>query len=59
MLGSMTQSPKNTAPPNRPARAGMNAQERQQLNAVETQEWLDSLAYVFADAGDNRAAELL
>lgn len=59
MLGSMTQSPQKSAPPNRPARAGMNAQERQQLNAVETQEWLDSLAYVFADAGDNRAAELL
>src|SRR6478672_2447886 len=48
-----------TSPPNRPPRAGMNAQERQQLNEVEKKEWLDSLAYVFADAGDNRAAELL
>ncbi|UBV42902.1 pyruvate dehydrogenase (acetyl-transferring), homodimeric type [Deinococcus taeanensis] len=46
-------------PPNRPPRATMGAQERQQLNSVETQEWLDSLAYVFANAGDNRAAELL
>ncbi|PNY81398.1 pyruvate dehydrogenase (acetyl-transferring), homodimeric type [Deinococcus koreensis] len=46
-------------PPNRPPRAGLPAQEREQLNTVEKQEWLDSLAYVFADAGDNRAAELL
>ncbi len=46
-------------PPNRPPRAGLPPQERDSLNHVETQEWLDSLAYVFADAGDNRAAELL
>ncbi|CAM3564633.1 pyruvate dehydrogenase (acetyl-transferring), homodimeric type [Deinococcus frigens] len=46
-------------PPNRPPRAGLPSQERDSVNNVETQEWLDSLAYVFADAGDNRAAELL
>lgn len=46
-------------PPNRPPRAELNAQERLKLNATETQEWLDSLAYVLSDAGDNRAAELL
>ncbi len=46
-------------PPNRPPRAGLPPQERESLNSVETQEWLDSLAYVFADAGDNRAAQLL
>ena len=48
-----------TSPPNRPPRTGLPAQQRQQLNEVEKKEWLDSLAYVFADAGDNRAAELL
>ncbi|MFK7602658.1 pyruvate dehydrogenase (acetyl-transferring), homodimeric type [Deinococcus sp. SM5_A1] len=46
-------------PPNRPPRAGLPSQDRDSLNSVETQEWLDSLAYVFADAGDHRAAELL
>lgn len=46
-------------PPNRPPRASLNAQERQTLNSLETQEWLDSLAYVLGDAGDNRTAELL
>ncbi|GGO34578.1 pyruvate dehydrogenase (acetyl-transferring), homodimeric type [Deinococcus humi] len=46
-------------PPNRPPRAGLPPQERDSLNSVETQEWLDSLAYVLADAGDHRAAELL
>ncbi|WP_180970085.1 pyruvate dehydrogenase (acetyl-transferring), homodimeric type [Deinococcus planocerae] len=42
-----------------PPRAGLSPQEREQLNTVETQEWLDSLAYVFAHAGDDRAAQLL
>ncbi|MCP2014745.1 pyruvate dehydrogenase E1 component [Deinococcus sp. HSC-46F16] len=47
------------SPPNRPPRAGLPPQEREKLNEVEKQEWLDSLAYVFADAGDDRAAQLL
>ena len=42
-----------------PPRAALSPQEREQLNSVETQEWLDSLAYVLADAGDDRAAQLL
>ncbi|WP_034386926.1 pyruvate dehydrogenase (acetyl-transferring), homodimeric type [Deinococcus sp. YIM 77859] len=42
-----------------PPRAALSPQEREQLNSVETQEWLDSLAYVLANAGDDRAAELL
>ncbi|GGK38582.1 pyruvate dehydrogenase E1 component [Deinococcus malanensis] len=42
-----------------PPRAGLPLQERAELNSVETQEWLDSLAYVVADAGTRRAAELL
>ena len=46
-------------PPNRPPRANLPPQEREKLNEVEKQEWLDSLAYVFADAGDDRAAQLL
>lgn len=44
---------------NVPPRAALSPQEREQLNSVETQEWLDSLAYVLADAGDDRAAQLL
>ncbi|UQN05321.1 pyruvate dehydrogenase (acetyl-transferring), homodimeric type [Deinococcus sp. QL22] len=46
-------------PPKGPPRAGLPPQEREQLNTVETQEWLDSLAYVLADGGDDRAAQLL
>ncbi|WP_339093652.1 pyruvate dehydrogenase (acetyl-transferring), homodimeric type [Deinococcus sp. VB142] len=46
-------------PPARPPRADLPAQEREKLNQVETQEWLDSLAYVLANAGHKRAAELL
>ncbi|MEF2279303.1 pyruvate dehydrogenase (acetyl-transferring), homodimeric type [Deinococcus sp. YIM 134068] len=42
-----------------PPRAGLSSQEREQLNSIETQEWLDSLAYVLANAGDDRAAQLL
>ncbi|GAA5514724.1 pyruvate dehydrogenase E1 component [Deinococcus carri] len=42
-----------------PPRTGLSPQEREQLNSVETQEWLDSLAYVLANAGDDRAAQLL
>ncbi|MFC4638912.1 pyruvate dehydrogenase (acetyl-transferring), homodimeric type [Deinococcus hohokamensis] len=42
-----------------PPRAGLPPQERAKLNEVETQEWLDSLAYVLTDAGRRRAAELL
>ncbi|ACO45136.1 pyruvate dehydrogenase (acetyl-transferring), homodimeric type [Deinococcus deserti] len=42
-----------------PPRAGLPPQERAALNSVETQEWLDSLAYVVANAGTRRAAELL
>jgi len=33
--------------------------ERQKLNELETQEWLDSLAFVLSDAGTERAARLL
>ena len=46
-------------PPPRPPRADLPEQQREQLNTVETQEWLDSLAYVFANAGSKRAADLL
>ncbi|GBF06981.1 pyruvate dehydrogenase subunit E1, aceE [Deinococcus aerius] len=42
-----------------PPRAELPPQDREKLNAVETQEWLDSLAYVLANAGDDRAAQLL
>ncbi|GAA5503992.1 pyruvate dehydrogenase E1 component [Deinococcus xinjiangensis] len=45
--------------PKAPPRAGLSAPERQQLNEVEKQEWLDSLAYVMADGGVKRAADLL
>ncbi|MFD2609063.1 pyruvate dehydrogenase (acetyl-transferring), homodimeric type [Deinococcus taklimakanensis] len=47
-----------TAPKSLP-RAGLPPQDREKLNSVETQEWLDSLAFVMADAGRKRAAELL
>ncbi|MFC4426926.1 pyruvate dehydrogenase (acetyl-transferring), homodimeric type [Deinococcus navajonensis] len=47
------------AAPKSPPRAGLPPQERTKLNEVETQEWLDSLAYVLTDAGRRRAAELL
>ena len=40
-------------------RAEMPAPEREKLNEIEKQEWLDSLAFVMADAGDDRAAQLL
>lgn len=46
-------------PPMRPPRAGLPPQERDKLNQIETQEWLDSLAYVFSSAGSKRAADLL
>ncbi|GMA17187.1 pyruvate dehydrogenase (acetyl-transferring), homodimeric type [Deinococcus metallilatus] len=46
-------------PPKGPPRGGLSPQEREQLNSLETQEWLDSLAYVLANAGDDRAAHLL
>ena len=40
-------------------RAALSAEEKRQLNAVEQREWQDSLAYVLADAGLSRAAELI
>ena len=40
-------------------RAALPAPEREQLNTLETQEWLDSLVYVLASAGKVRAAGLL
>ncbi len=46
-------------PPKAPPRAGLPAEQQQQLNKVETQEWLDSLAFVIADGGVKRAANLL
>ncbi|GGR37024.1 pyruvate dehydrogenase (acetyl-transferring), homodimeric type [Deinococcus ruber] len=52
----MTSTPQK---PSTPTRAGLPLPERQKLNDLETQEWLDSLAYVMADAGDDRAAQLL
>ncbi|WP_019586297.1 pyruvate dehydrogenase (acetyl-transferring), homodimeric type [Deinococcus apachensis] len=42
-----------------PPRAELPPQDREKLNSVETQEWLDSLAYVLSHAGDDRAAQLL
>ncbi|WP_167757768.1 pyruvate dehydrogenase (acetyl-transferring), homodimeric type [Deinococcus fonticola] len=47
------------APLKTPPRAGLPATEREKLNQLETQEWLDSLAYVMTDGGVKRAAELL
>ncbi|WP_170130925.1 pyruvate dehydrogenase (acetyl-transferring), homodimeric type [Deinococcus yavapaiensis] len=41
------------------SRAALSTGERDKLNKIETQEWLDSLAYVLASAGRIRAAELL
>jgi len=44
---------------NRNARAALSPLEREELNRIETQEWLDSLAYVMTNAGRTRAAHLL
>ena len=52
----MTRTPEK---PRTTLRQQLALPERQKLNEQETQEWLDSLAYVLADAGDERAAELL
>ncbi|ADV66648.1 pyruvate dehydrogenase (acetyl-transferring), homodimeric type [Deinococcus maricopensis] len=43
----------------RPPRISLSPQDQDKLNKIETQEWLDSLAFVFADAGRERAANLL
>ncbi|MFC4452409.1 pyruvate dehydrogenase (acetyl-transferring), homodimeric type [Deinococcus sonorensis] len=51
----MTKTPEKPSTP----RTRLPIQERQKLNELETQEWLDSLAFVMADAGDERAARLL
>lgn len=40
-------------------RAGLPPEERERLNRIETQEWLDSLIYVMSSAGRGRAAGLL
>ncbi|WP_027480903.1 pyruvate dehydrogenase (acetyl-transferring), homodimeric type [Deinococcus pimensis] len=40
-------------------RAALSAEDREKLNRIESQEWLDSLAYVLASAGKARAANLL
>ncbi len=40
-------------------RTKLSPQEREQLNSIETQEWLDSLAYVLSEGGRERAANLL
>ncbi|MGI8747393.1 MAG: pyruvate dehydrogenase (acetyl-transferring), homodimeric type, partial [Deinococcus sp.] len=50
-----------TKAPGKPTtlREALPQPEQAKLNELETQEWLDSLAYVLADAGDERAAELL
>lgn len=45
--------------PKAPPRAGLPEDQRQNLNRIETQEWLDSLAFVMTDGGPRRAAELL
>lgn len=45
--------------PKAPPRAGLPPQQREELNRIETQEWLDSLAFVMADGGNRRAAHLL
>ena len=42
-----------------PPRAALPIQQRQKLDELENQEWLDSLAFVLSDAGDDRAAQLL
>ncbi|WP_425145836.1 pyruvate dehydrogenase (acetyl-transferring), homodimeric type [Deinococcus sp.] len=57
----MTSTPEKprTPAPETSARDHLPLPERQKLNEQETQEWLDSLAYVMADAGDERAAALL
>ena len=45
--------------PKAPPRAGLPEDQRQNLNRIETQEWLDSLAFVMTDGGPRRAADLL
>ncbi|AFZ68238.1 pyruvate dehydrogenase (acetyl-transferring), homodimeric type [Deinococcus peraridilitoris] len=40
-------------------RASLPLAEREKLNKIETQEWLDSLIYVLSSAGRQRAAHLL
>ena len=45
--------------PKAPPRAGLPEDQRQNLNRIETQEWLDSLTFVMTDGGPRRAADLL
>ncbi|WP_261664102.1 pyruvate dehydrogenase (acetyl-transferring), homodimeric type [Deinococcus sp. Marseille-Q6407] len=42
-----------------PPRVRLPDQQREELNQTETREWIDSLAYVLADGGRKRSAELL
>lgn len=42
-----------------PPRSQLPSDQQERTNGLETQEWIDSLAYVLADAGNLRGAELV